>query len=196
MGKNLTVFVIIAFTVLALMIFWSQPSHEGIDRRMAQTSDPRIVIDDLFVQRFKANSLVGDFSAKLVHFVEPNMVEAYAEVSGMRMRDNKRETFRSQILNLQFKAQNMGKLMSSEGGGIAYIEVENDVNIKVGLEEMLTERAQYFADRHQISSMDPVEIIGPGRRFFGEQGFSYHLKTEEISIPGPVRGEVRPSDKK
>ncbi len=195
MGKNITVIGTLVFTVLALAIFWAQPNRDSFDRRISQSNDPRIVIDDLFVERFKSNQLVGDFSAKLVHFIEPNIIEAYAEVKGMRMREQRKETFRSQILNLQFKATNMGRLLSSDGGGIAYVEIENDVKIKIGPEEMITERAQYFADRQQISSTDPVEILGPGRRFFGEQGFTYNLKTEDISIPGPVRGEVQPREK-
>jgi lipopolysaccharide export system protein LptC len=192
-GKSIAVVVVLLLTVVAMVFFLTQPNHDDPAKALAGIGEPRVVVDDVSVYRYQGNELKASFSAKMAHFVEPNIVEAFASVRGMRVRDNMEETIRCEAVHIQFAASSMIEIIQDNRDEVSYAEVEDQVLLTMREEEIRTERAQYFADKQIISSREPVHIDGPNRSFVGDEGFSYNLNTEVMHMPGPVRGGVKPS---
>lgn len=194
MGKLLVVVGIVIAFVASLALFLVQPGHNDTNPISGGVSgEPRIIIDDFAVYRYKGHKLTASLTAKLGHFIEPNVVEAFASIRAVRFKPEGEESLRCEAAHAQFEAEHMRDLLKEKDAMISYAEVEDQVRLGVRDNMLRTEHAQYFAEKDLLTSREPVQVDGPNRTFVGEQGFNFNVLKETLELPGKVRGVVQPS---
>ena len=194
MGKSLVVFGFLITLLVAAVVFLTRGTETPQDLLANDRRDPRIILDDFSFYRYSGPTLISNFSAKLGHFFEPNIIEVYAAVRGVRYNDNQVETLRCEAGSAILAANSMNELFRQKDVGIVRSEIEEQVRIGIGENIVRTDYAQYLANEDLVFSREPVEVDGPNRKFYGDKGFRYQIKSETLEVQGNVRGEFKPND--
>lgn len=197
MARMIVVIAVLLTTMTAVVIFLTRDMESPREQLEKENDyEPRVVVDDFSFYRYDGHQIQATFSAKLAHFVEPNIIETYASIRGVRYRQSRTETLRCEAAQAEFNADSMGDLLDREQVEINKAEVEDQVRIGMGEYLLQTEYAQYSGPTQLLSSEEPVMVDGPKRHFVGEQGFVYDMKKESLQMPGKVRGVVIPDEKR
>lgn len=182
--------------VCALTVFFARDHGNLVDQfEQGLDNEPRVVIDDFNVYRYDGHKVVSSFSAKLGHFLEPNVIEVYAAVRGTRYRKDSVESIRSEVAKAFLKSNSLSEILKDKEPALARAEVEDQVRIGLRDNIMRTEFAEYLASKDIFTTREPVQVDGPNRTFVGEKGFDYDLKKEVLNMPGEVKGVVVPENR-
>lgn len=197
MGKTLLIIFFLVSLALSFFVFLSSETESPREQLLSVgETEPRIVVDDVFVYQYVNHTIESNFSAKLGHFLEPNLVEVYASVRGTRYRPkNQVESIKCEAASVTLAADTMTDLFNQQDIGLIKGEVEDQVQLGLDDNYLYTEYAEYLAVSQLVQSKEPVVGEGPNRKFRGEQGFVYDLKTEVLQMSGLVSGEVVPDEK-
>jgi len=191
------ILVSIGFTVVFIVSLWVffAEDHDSVESTLDYSNrEPRIIVDDFMLFRYQGHRVVGTFSAKLGHFIEPNVVEFYAAVKGEREKGKITESLSCEAGIAVFEADRMSDIINSDETKLSYLEVEDRVRVESGDHIIRTEFAHFDATRNILSSREPVQIDGPKRVLVGEEGFEYFTEKKNLKMPGKVRGVVRSDD--
>lgn len=196
MGKIIIVIGVIISLGASLTIFFTRSSSTLEDQfEQNLDSEPRVVIDDFNVYRYDGHKVISSFSAKLGHFLEPNIVEVYAGIRGTRYRKDSVESIRSEVAKAYLKANSLSDILGKNEPELMKAEVEDQVRLGLRDNIMRTEYAEYLADKEVLTTREPVQVDGPNRTFVGEDGFDYDMRKEVLNMPGEVKGVVVPDRK-
>jgi len=185
-------FAIVFF--VSLWIFFAS-DHDSVESNLDYANrEPRIVVDDFMLYRYRGHQVVGTFTAKLGHFIEPNIVEFFASVKGERDKGEIKESLSCEAGLAVFEAEGMSEIINSDETKLSYVEVEDQVRVESGDHIIRTEFAHFDADHNLLSSQEPVQIDGPKRILVGEEGFEYYIDKKSLTMAGKVRGVVKSDD--
>ncbi len=191
------ILVSVGFTLVFLVSLWTffTGSHDSVRNILDDVNrEPRIIVDDFLLYRYRGHKVVGTFSAKLGHFVEPNTVEFYASVRGEREKDSIKESLSCEAGIAVFEAERMSDIINSDETKLLYAEVEDQVQVESDNHIIRTEFAHFDAQQKILSSNEPVQIDGPKRVLVGEKGFRYFTEKKSLTMTGKVRGVVKSND--
>ena len=148
------------FLGLRLSFFFTRADRTPRDQLISSLdNEPRIVLDDFSIFRYNGHKVESTFSGKLGHFIEPNIVEVYAAVRGVRYRPkNKVETLRCESASALLDADTFSGLMKAKEVELLRAEVEDQVRIGFDDNILSTEFAEYDAKRERVSSYEPVKV--------------------------------------
>src|SRR5262249_53239600 len=128
--------------------------------------------------------------ARLGHFYEPNIAELDGEVHGERLTpEGDRESVSAESATGYFKTTSLMKMMD-QTAELDRAELTGFVEVGVKDHLLTTDYAEYLNTERLVRSLRPVRVEGPGRVFMGDEGFTYSLESQVLTIPGPVRGDV------
>jgi hypothetical protein len=198
LGKTLLIIFFLISLMVSVYVFLTAEDESPREQLLnVGETEPRIVVDDIFVYQYRDHTIEANFSAKLGHFLEPNLVEVYASVRGTRYRPKGRiESLKCEAASVTVAADTMADLFSQKDVSLLKGEVEDQVQIGLDDNYLFTEYAEYLAVSETIQSKEPVQGEGPNRKFRGEEGFTYDLKSEVLLMSGLVGGEVIPEQTK
>ncbi len=191
MGRKLVSAGFLACLALALYIFWTRDTKSLRDSLSKGTGkEPRLVLEDFSMYRYRDETLIGKLSARLGHFYDPNVVELDGEIRAERLTSTgERETLGAESATGYLKASNLIKMMDQN---TELERAELSGFVEVGLKDHLltTDYAEYLNGDKLVRSHRPVRVEGPGRVFMGDEGFTYGLESEILDMQGPVKGVV------
>jgi LPS export ABC transporter protein LptC len=189
MGKKLVIAGFVASLALALYVYLTREHkrlRDALDKRSAK--EPRVVMEDFTIYRYRGPVLTGKLTARLGHFYEPNVVELDGEIRGERLTKNGVEMIGAESATGYFNATSLTKMMGDTQLDRAELTGFVEVGVKGHL--LTTDYAEYINKKQLVRSPRPVQVEGPGRRFSGEDGFTYSLADETLTMTGPVSGVV------
>lgn len=195
MGKKIVIAAFLLSTLLALIVFLTHERKSLRDNLgKKDTREPRLVLEDFTLYRYKGDALKSRLSARLGHFYEPNVLELDGEIRGERLLENNdRETVSAESATGYFKAASLSKMMSDTDLDRAELTGFVEVGVKDHL--LSTDYAEYLAADNLVRSLRPVQVAGPSRIFAGDEGFTYNLITQALEMFGQVKGSFIPDKK-
>jgi len=197
MGKTIIIIGVVIALILSVIIFLMKDDTSPKDQYLNTVdNEPRVTMEDFAIFSYVDQKIEGTFSAKLGHFLDPNIVEAFTTVRGVRYRPKNRvESLRCGSVTAYLVGDSMSEIVSPKGAEVARAEVEDQVRIGFDDHFLNTEFAEYVAATNLVTSNERVQVDGPNRTLFGEDGFSYNLKKEALEMQGAVSGVVTPENK-
>src|SRR5690606_22443135 len=107
MAKNLVIGGFLATLVVAFSVFFTRDKGTPRDVLAEGKQAPRLILDEFSFFRYKGANVEANFSAKLGHFIEPNVIEVFASVRGVRYRGDQVETMRCESGSAVLDADSM-----------------------------------------------------------------------------------------
>ena len=193
MGKNVVAGAFVLLSLYAVFIFMQKDSARLRDQVSRSEKDPRVILEDFTLYRYRGHRVLSTLSGRIAHFIEPNSVEMYGSLRGLRYDTVNREYFSAESAAIYFVGTGMMQLM--KGAEVERAEIDN--NVKVGSAENLieTDYAQYLADRNRLRSDVPVVFTSPKSKLKGQTGFEYDLELETVELFGPMEGVLQSDTK-
>lgn len=195
MGKLLVIVGLISSLIAAFVIFFTRNTEslrESMQKNAAQ--EPRLVLEEFTAIRYQGFNIGSTLSAESGYFFEPNHAELRGSVVAERYSKNLAETISADKGNAYFETSSISGLAS--GSKLSRAEVEDNVILKVRDHAMYTEKAEYIEARRTLSSNRPVRIVGTNRVFEGDDGFSYDVEREILTMTGLITGVIKADAKK
>lgn len=190
MGRNLIVAAFLATFLVSLFLFFSRDDNSLKDQVDARSKQPVVTLEDFIAFRYDGHELKGTLSGRLANFLEPNIIELYGNVQGKKLRASEQNYASAESGTVLLSSSGVSQFMKESTVKRAYLE--NDVRIGVNQSILNTEYAEFLADKEMIQSERPVLIHNSSGRFKGNTGFEYSLKSEDLTIFGPIEGLLQP----
>lgn len=190
MAKKLVILSFLVSFIVALWTYASRDTRSLRDNLVARQKDPRVIIEDFYVFRYRRATLSSRLTAKLGLFFEPNVLEIEGEIRAGRYNQGRFETLSAESARATFDAKTLGVMMSQKVD-LNHADLSGFVEVGVKNHVLSTDHAEFSKDDQIVRSTRPVRVDGPGRVFMGEDGFSYSLVTETLEMPGVVKGELK-----
>lgn len=190
MGKNLVVVGFLVCCGLAIYVLVTRGEPDGLSESIHENPEPRISLEDFTLYKYKGHKADATVSGKLALFMDPNMLEVYGSVRGLRHNSEKREFMSAESATIFFETSGLAELMVKEAK-VAKAEIEDNVNIGVKYNRLKTEFAELLPEKGILQSELPVSLKGPTGDFRGEKGFRYFLNDEKVKIFGPINGVMQ-----
>ena len=181
--------------VAAIYLFWTR-DQVALRKQVenVQTNQPRIALEDFTIYRYANNRLISTLSAHLGSFVEPNIIDVYGNIRGIRHDSPRKGYLLAQ--SAQGHLKSLGVIQMMNGADLDYAVFQKDVRLGWDSTTVKTEYAKFSADRNVLDSDIPVEIQTPTAHFSGENGFMYDVEKENMTILGPIKGVITSDVKK
>lgn len=189
MAKNIIIASFLGLTVLAILLLWNREENPRVREDPDAILAPRISLEDFTVYKYQGHQVQMTLSSKLAHFVDPNILELYGSVRGIRHDSPKKEYFSAESATVFFSSTGVAQLM--ENPEIIEAELEDNVNVGMSYNRLLTEFAEYLPMEGLLQSELPVVLKGPTGTYKGQNGFRFFTETELIHIYGPTEGVVQ-----
>ena len=192
MGKKLVIAGFLVSMALALYVFLTRDHRRVSDAlKHAPAKEPRIVLEDFVGYRYASGKLTSTVSARFGRFFEPNLAELDGDIHGERTTSaGELQSVNAESATGYFRTTSLLK-MAEQRSDLERAELTGFV--EVGLKDHLltTDYAEFVGASQEIRSLRPVRVEGPGRVFFGEEGFTYRLAAQMLEMPGLVKGDMR-----
>lgn len=189
MGKNIIAVVFVVISGIALFVFKSRDDRTLKDQVTIKEKQPRIILEDFTLYRYNKHTVQSTLTGRIAHFMDPNILEVYGDIRGLRHNSSRREHFSAQSAAAYFYSTGVVQLM--QNSKIQRCEVENNVRVGSGDNVILTQYAQYIGDSNVLRSDLPVQFNAPRSKFYGKGGFHYQVDTEELNLHGPIKGTLQ-----
>ncbi len=189
MGKNIVVALFLCACALAGYVLFTREPRK-VSNVVINKKDPRVSLEDFTIFRYKGHQAEATFSGKLGLYVDPNILEIYGSVRGMRHNSTKREYVSAEAATVYFNTNGLAQLMETQAK-VTRAEVQENVNIGMRYNRVVTEYAEYLPTPPVLQSDRKVELKGPTGDFVGQKGFHYLLDQESIKIFGPIEGVIQ-----
>ena len=189
MGKNVVVVLFIVTCLLSVYVLMTRKNPEDRVLDPDAAKEPRVSMEEFTIYKYRNHQVVSTFSGKLSHFLDPNLLELYGSLRGLRHNSVKREYVSCESSTVYFKANGISELMKD--ATVTKAELEDNVNVGVSYNRLLTEFAEYLPSEDLLQSELPVTVKGPTGQIQGNNGFSYLLGEEKIKIFGPIKGVLQ-----
>ena len=189
MIKSATVWGFLLALALAVGVFFGRDRSTPLEAlKSSSDRSARVRLEDFVFYRYKGQAVNANFSAKLGLFYEPNIVEMHGNLHGEQYRRGKLETLRSEIGHAIFSSNSLNALMRD--GTLVRAYVEDNVIMELDGNLLKTEQAEYIASRQILRSHRAIRVIGPSRVFDGDDGFTYDVDREVLTMSGLIQGVV------
>lgn len=192
MGKNIVTLIFLIISGLASYLFITRESEELREKVSVRTKKPRITLENFTLHRYRDHKIVSTLTGQMANFMDPNLLEMYGKLRGLRYDSANREYFSAESASIYFTSNGVVQLLSSSE--IARADIENDVNVGSQDKLIKSQYAQYLADKDILRSDVPVVLIAPDSVLRGLKGFEYKIDSEDIELFGPIEGTLQ-SDK-
>lgn len=190
MGKNLVVIGFLLTCGFAAWVFFERDDRLLREHMDPDTSGlPRLVLEDFTLYRYENHKVTSTLSARLGQYLEPNLLEMYGDIRGLRHNTERRDLVTSQSALVFFRSRGIRALL--ENAKIEKVELEDSVMVSSGQNILETEYAEFLPDDNLLRSDLEVRVRGPRGRFTGGNGFVYHTDTEDLLIEGPLKGTLQ-----
>ena len=189
LGKNIVAAIFIIISFVALVVFFSRDDRTLKDQVNLEDRKPRVILEGFTLYKYSGHEIQSTLTGKIAHFIDPNVLEVYGDIRGLRHNTEKREHFAAQSATAYFSSSGIVQLMQKSE--IVRCEVENNVRVGFGDNLILTQYAQYLGKDKTLRSDLPVEFRAPQSRLHGKSGFDYRLEDEELDIHGPIKGTLQ-----
>lgn len=188
MGKQIVVFGFVITFIIAIVIFFTKANLSPKESpKDSESKIPRLILEDFTVYKYEGYRVKSTLYSRLGHIIEPNIVQLFADIRGMRHRpDGSEEQITCDTASALFSANNLNEMFNRSQ--LIKAEVEDNVNAEMTGHTLRTEYAQYLASEETLSSNQPVEILGPKREFHGDTGFIYTINENLLKMNGMVNG--------
>ncbi len=190
MGRNIIVAAFLATFFVSLFLFFSRDDGSLRDQVDARSKQPVLALEDFIAFRYDGHELKGTLSGRLANFLEPNIIELYGNVQGKKLRADQQNHVSAESGTVFLSSNGITQFMKD--GTVKRAHLENDVRIGVNQSILNTEYAEFIAEKNMIQSERPVLIYNSSGRFKGNTGFEYSLKSEDLTIFGPIEGLLQP----
>jgi hypothetical protein len=188
-GKYLIIFTFLFLLGGAIYTYVTKEESKGVRLHEPEnTKRARIVLEDFTLYKYKNNRLKATLSAQLGSFLEPNLFDIYGNIRGLRHDADSKDFFVAESAIVYFKSRGIIEL--TRGAEIEKIELEKNVKVSSEDNTIKTEFARYLYDKELLESDLPVEFQTQDAKFLGENGFQYQVKSGDMVVNGPIRGEV------
>lgn len=190
MGKYILVIGFLLTSALAVYVFMSRDDRSLRDQ-LGQSggNKPRLILEEFTVYRYRDHRVIGTLSAKMGQFLEPNILEIYGDIRGMRHDSGKREFVNAEGSSTIFRSRGVIQLMKDPE--IIKTELENDVQF--GFEDTIifSQFAEYLAEPGVLRSDVPVLVRSPQGSLHSQTGFLYDIEKESMELYGPIQGTLQ-----
>ncbi|NRA65784.1 MAG: LPS export ABC transporter periplasmic protein LptC [Pseudobacteriovorax sp.] len=193
MGKNIVSLIFVVLVCFSSYIFLQRDSSSLKDQVGKGEKDPRVVLENFTIYRYEGHTVLSTLTGKLAHFLEPNRLEMYGDIRGLRYDTENREYFSSESATVRFLSNGVMQLI--DGSDLERAEVENNVIFGSKRSVIKTNYALYLAKDEALQSDVPVTFLSPSSVLYGKNGFEYDLVSEELSITGPMKGTLQSASK-
>jgi LPS export ABC transporter protein LptC len=189
LGKKLVIVGFLACSLLAAWVFWNREVKSLRETLNKDVREPRVVLEDFVAIRYEGGTQVGRLTARLGHFFDPNVMELDGEVKAVRLRADGNETLSTESATAYFRAASVTAMMDQK---TELDRAELTGFVEVGMRDHLlsTDYAEYRQKDQTVRSSRPVRVEGPARVFSGEEGFTYDVAKQALSMPGPIKGVI------
>ena len=189
MGKNIIVALFLASCGLALVVLFTRSARPRLTEDPEAAKSPRVSLEEFTLYKYRNHKVETTLSGKLAHFLDPNILELYGSLRGLRHNTEKREYLSAESAIVYFSSNGISQLM--ENAEIIEAELEDNVNLGIKYNRLLTEFAEYLPNEKLLQSELPVVLKGPTGEFEGQNGFRYFMDDENIRIFGPIKGTLQ-----
>lgn len=192
MIKHLSTVVFAVLLMVALAYFlMRERSHSTASNVRPQ--QPLIALRDFIMYRYENDAVKWTVSADLGNFLEPNIVEVYGNVNGLRHTEGKIESIQADSAVAYLKSTTFSEILRDSK--IQKIEIDSRVKIAMNDFRIVTEYAE-FDERYQTIVSDlPVKITKDGSFFQGQRGFMYKINKDTLTVNGPLKGVIKSEQK-
>lgn len=196
MGKKLVIIGFLASLVLAMTVFLGRDQQSLRDNlRNMDAREPRVVLEDFVMYRYKGASIQAQLAGRLGQFYEPNLVELEGDVKAERGQGDTLEYIAAENATAYLESATMSKIMT-QSAKLVRAELSSFVELGVKNHVLSTDYAEYLHQDQLVRSSRPVRVEGPGRIFTGDEGFVYTLANETLEMPGTVKGVMTLEEQK
>lgn len=189
MGKNAIVGGFLLACCLAIYVLATREGPIVRENDPDASREPRLSLSDFTIYKYDDHKVKMTFSGRLANFVDPNLLEIYGNIRGLRHNSQKREYVTAESAVVFFETNGVAQLM--EDAEVSKAELEDNVNVGVKYNRLVTDFAEYLPQQELLQSEFPVRLKGPTGDFDGKSGFKYDLKSEDILIHGPISGVLQ-----
>lgn len=190
MGKNVVVALFILTCLMSVAVLLTrQPHRTKVSPSVDGAKTPRVSLEDFTVYEYRNHSVISTFSGKLAHFLDPNLLELYGSLRGLRHNSLQREYVSAESATVYFASSGISSLMKN--AEVSKAELEDNVKLGVRYQRLLTEYAEYLPSKGVLQSERAVTLKNPDGVVEGKNGFRYFLDKEEVKIFGPIQGELK-----
>ncbi|MFW7378322.1 MAG: hypothetical protein ACOH5I_05915 [Oligoflexus sp.] len=193
MGKYLLVASFLLTLALAVYVFLSRDDRSLREQVVQQAGRPRLTMEEFTVYRYRDHRVLSTLSAKMGQFLEPNILEIYGDIRGMRHDSEKREFVNAEGSSTQFRSRGVIQLMKEPD--IIKTELENDVQFGFDETMVFTQFTEYLAEPGVLRSDVPVLVRSPQGFMHSQTGFNYDIEEELMELYGPLQGTLQQSEK-
>lgn len=193
MGKNVLAVIFLSISTYAVYVFMQKDSSRLKDQITSSEREPRVILEDFTMYRYRGHQVLSTITGRLGHFIEPNSVEMYGNLRGLRYDTENREYFSAESATVYFKASGMLQLM--KGSEVERAEVDNNVRVGSSRNLIETDYVQYRAEKQTLRSDVPVVFTSPRSTLSGQSGFEYDILTEAAKLYGPMEGTLQSDTK-
>ena len=189
MGKNVISILFIGVSVVAIYLFTIREDKTLREQVSSSVKSPRVTLEEFTLHRYKNHQVLSTLTGRIAHFLDPNILEMYGNLRGLRYDSPNREYFSAETASIYFASNGIVQLL--QNSEIHKAEVENSVNVGTQDKLLRTQYAQYQAKKDILTSDVPVTFMAPNSIFIGNAGFEYKLDTEDLVLFGPVEGTLQ-----
>lgn len=192
MGKRIVIAAFLISMALAVYVFVTR-DNRSISESMNRTSvkEPRVTLEDFTAFRFKGEVMTGKLMARQGHIFEPNIVELDGEVRGERLlADGTRQMASAESSTGYFKSTSLMNMVN-QTAELDRAELTGFVEFNAKGHLLTTDYAEYINKDKMVRSIRPVRIEGAGRVFIGEEGFTYDLLAQILTMTGNIKGDLK-----
>lgn len=186
LGKNILVAAFLITSLVSLVLFFAREDNSLRDQVDARSKQPVISLEEFVVFRYSGHALSSTISARMANFLEPNVVELYGDINSKRYTEGKEDYLAAESATAYLSSHGITQFMKDNS--VSKAQLESDVRIGVGDNVVSTEFAEYLKQNELLRSEQPVMVYGPTGKFRGNTGFEYELKTEKMTLFGPIEG--------
>jgi LPS export ABC transporter protein LptC len=180
-------FTLLSFT--AIVVFLLREEKRLPDKDTGGDVTPMLSLRDFTIHRYADDEVKWTVSAKLGNFLDPNIVEVFGAVEGVRGVDEEREVVTAESAVAYLEANSLSE--SVKNGNISRVEIDSSVKILMKHYAIQTDYAEYAVKKQLIESDLPVTVEQKGNSFEGQNGFNYNLKNDMLVIKGPLKGIIK-----
>jgi len=188
LGKILISISFIILSVAAISFFFMQDDGKLRDKVYA-TKVPRIILEDFTVYRYEGHKATATLSGKVAHFIEPNILEMFGNIRGMRYNSKAKEHIKADSSSTTFHSRGVVELMKDSR--VVKSELEGGVQFGFHDTILFSDFAEYITASEVLRSDMPVVIRSPQGNLKGKSGFRYNVTEELVEVYGPLQGTLQ-----
>ena len=194
MGKNIIVYSFLFSLGFSLFIFFSREDRRIRDQiNQGDKREPLITVEDFTAYKYIDHKVISTLSGKLGQFIEPNILELYGQIRGMRHDVDEKQYIFSESAVAYYRSQGLAQL--AKDSSLRKAEIENSVRIGTGSKVLMTEYAEYIEAENRLKSDWEVLIKTPNSQINGKQGFDYDVLSKDLTVMGPINGVLNTNRK-